>query len=67
MKVVGGLVEMCRKRDGDEGWIWLKYIVYMYENVMMKPSISYNWYMLIKMKKYVEKFLNWEKPSLFIT
>jgi hypothetical protein len=24
-----------------EGWIWLKYIIYMYENVMMKPIKTY--------------------------
>jgi hypothetical protein len=25
-----------------EGWIWSKYITYMYENVIMKSIIQYN-------------------------
>lgn len=34
------------------GWIWLKYIIYIYKNMIRKPIILSNKFMLIK---YIEK------------
>lgn len=30
------------------GWIWLKYVIWMCENGIIKFMILYNWYIVIK-------------------
>jgi hypothetical protein len=40
-------------------WMWSKYIIYMYDNVIIKPVILFNQYMLIK-----RHFMPWNNLSL---
>jgi hypothetical protein len=48
-------------RDNNGGWVSSKHIIYMYEHVMMNPTILYNSYQLIKYKQKISngvKYLN---------